>query len=112
MSRIVLEVLGRNAGLHALKKISEIHVVKDKISALHQLATSLNVRWPDNFKGDESKVERVKSWSKKRLINKSACVAASQFTLLPDVFVNEDGSHPNIRSSVATGASGVVLLDF
>ena len=37
----VLEVLGRNAGLHALKKISEIHVVKDKISALHQLATIL-----------------------------------------------------------------------
>ena len=65
----VLEVLGRNAGLHALKKISEIHVVKDKISALHQLATSLNVRWPDNVKGDESKVDRVKSWAKKTLID-------------------------------------------
>ena len=107
----VLEVLGRNAGLHALKKISEIHVVKDKISALQQLATSLNVRWPDNLKGDESKVDRVKSWSKKRSLT-SQHVCASQFTLLPEVFVNEDGSHPNIRSSVATGASGVVLLDF
>ena len=107
----MLEVLGRNAGLQALKNISDINKTKDKLSALHQLALSMNVKWPENLKNDDEKKERVKNWSKKRALSTNH-FCANHFTLLPEVFVNEDGSHPNIRSSVITGASGVVLLDY
>ena len=107
----MLEILARTAGLQALKSISEIHVTKDKLAALHQLAVSMNVQWPESVKGDANKTDRVKNWSKKRALSSSPIVA-NQLSLIPETFVNEDGSHPSIRTTVVTGASGVVLLDF
>ncbi len=56
--------------------------------------------------------QKTKEWAKQKNFQSSPKIVANQLDLIPDVFRNEDDTIPSVKSSVAAGMSGIMLLDY
>lgn len=108
----MLDTMCRSCGLHAMKTVASQEPKDAKILAMQQLCSSMNIKFPNMMKKQEDMNQKTKEWAKQKNLQTKPTVVAGQLTLIPEVFRNEDGTIPAVKTSVATGMSGVILLDY
>ena len=104
------DVLMRSVGLQTMQKTLLIERVQDRLQAFRSLATSIHATWPEFVRSDSSRFQKVQNSAKHKRLS-SGNIRASQITLIPETFCNEDGSQTTIQQQIVPGSSGVALLD-
>ena len=105
------DVATRSAGVVAIQRIMSITNEEEKMNAMQQMSKSLHIKWP-SFPKDEHESNRlVRNAAAKKRGGHQQVIKAESFKLIPDNFVNEDGSAVSVRQDVAPNSAGVALMD-
>ena len=104
------DVLMRSAGLQTVNKLLAMSDEQDRLVALRKLCESIHIQWPEFPKGEDTKNKKIeKNFQRKG--HKIDTPSAEMIHLVPGTFTNEDGTETQIIPMVATGMSGVCLMD-
>ena len=105
------DVAVRSAGILAITRLLGITNPNEKLEAFKNLAQSLHIRWPDFPKQDREITKNVKQAMVRKGMQPRENIKAENFQLVPECFVNEDGSKCDIRHDIQPNVAGIALLD-
>lgn len=98
-------------GISRLQTVVNTASVATRLSSLNKLCTEIDLKIPGPTKNSSQLDFSGAPWNKKKTRKEVAPITASEFTITPGFFQNEDGSNATQLSGLRAQACGVCILD-